>query len=96
MKVNLELLYHYRCDHCQSWWSIADIPPTVRSYGHMKCPHCADDNRIDEIEYVLNKAFGDVEVDDITEVLRKVIGSLPLNKKQVEELINQLRLKEAA
>lgn len=51
MKVSLELLYHYRCDQCQSWWSVADIYPA--RLDNIPCPHCAHMNAIESINYPL-------------------------------------------
>ena len=47
MKVSLEYLYHYICDHCQKWWTIADIKPDIGS--HALCPHCGKTSLIEEI-----------------------------------------------
>lgn len=54
MKTSLELLFHYRCNYCDSWWSVADLLPThlTRIY----CPHCGAVDGASEIDYqgVLN------------------------------------------
>lgn len=46
MKVHLEHLYHYCCDFCQKWWTIADIKPSSETI----CPHCGKRNPIEGIE----------------------------------------------
>ncbi|WP_167315620.1 hypothetical protein [Nostoc punctiforme] len=47
MKVSLEYLYHYSCDHCQKWWTIGDIKPDINSQA--LCPHCGKTSLIVEI-----------------------------------------------
>lgn len=44
MIVSLEYLYHYRCDHCQKWWTIADLQPVIGEISH--CPNCGYTNKI--------------------------------------------------
>lgn len=46
MKVFLEFLFHYRCDYCERWWTIADIIPLPI----IVCPHCAASNDIEGTE----------------------------------------------
>lgn len=38
MQVSLEFLFHYRCDHCNKWFSVADILPKFGT--QMCCIHC--------------------------------------------------------
>lgn len=38
LKLSIELLYHYQCDRCHKWWSVADITPTPNTIVY--CPHC--------------------------------------------------------
>ncbi|AFY74012.1 hypothetical protein Syn7502_01983 [Synechococcus sp. PCC 7502] len=54
MKVSLEFLYHFRCDRCDQWWSIADIKPQVGS--EMSCPHCGHLNLVESIQTFLEAA----------------------------------------
>lgn len=44
MEAYLERLYHYRCDHCQKWWTVGDIAPQINQEMH--CPHCGKKNVI--------------------------------------------------
>lgn len=48
MKVSLEFLYHFRCDRCNQWWSIADIEPKIGNSIH--CPHCGYLNTVELIQ----------------------------------------------
>lgn len=48
MKVSLEHIYHYRCDRCDKWWSIADVQPTIGAISH--CPHCGHKNVVEKIQ----------------------------------------------
>lgn len=48
MIVSLEYLYHYRCDDCQKWWTIADLQPKIKQTIH--CPHCGYKNKVNGIE----------------------------------------------
>lgn len=48
MKVSLEHLYHYQCDGCTKWWTIADIQPVVGN--QIFCPHCGNANTVEIIE----------------------------------------------
>lgn len=50
MQVYLELLYHYRCDKCQKWWSIGDIAPEITQKVY--CPHCQHPDVVDIISKV--------------------------------------------
>ncbi|WP_374825357.1 hypothetical protein [Aerosakkonema sp. BLCC-F183] len=48
MIVHLECLFHYRCDRCDAWWSIADRRSLI---GNFKiCPDCGYHNTIEGIE----------------------------------------------
>jgi hypothetical protein len=54
MKVSLEHLYHYLCDHCQKWWTCADIKPEIGK--ELYCPHCGKKNKVEEIKsFEVNK-----------------------------------------
>jgi DNA-directed RNA polymerase subunit RPC12/RpoP len=48
MQVSLEFLYHFRCDRCSQWWTIADIEPQIGSQIH--CPHCGNSNTVENIQ----------------------------------------------
>lgn len=37
MKVHIEFLSHFQCDHCQLWWAIADRIPLAESVVY--CPN---------------------------------------------------------
>ncbi len=37
-KFTREILWHFRCDACTRWWSIADFDENHR--GYMACPWC--------------------------------------------------------
>ena len=45
-RVSIEILYHYRCNACSQWWSVADIAPGDR----VACPHCFTAQPVEEIE----------------------------------------------
>lgn len=68
MKASLELLFHYRCDRCQKWWSVADIRPVAGAT--VRCPHCGDRNTVDgmingkqeEIQWLSDRASWDFGV----------------------------------
>jgi DNA-directed RNA polymerase subunit RPC12/RpoP len=47
MQVSLEFLYHFRCDRCSQWWTIADIEPKIGA--DMSCPHCQHLNIVENI-----------------------------------------------
>lgn len=47
VNVNLELLYHYQCDHCKKWWTIGDIIPKTGSLIY--CCHCGQGNTIEGV-----------------------------------------------
>ncbi len=33
----IEVLYHFRCRHCEGWWTIGDWQPGTAA---IRCPHC--------------------------------------------------------
>jgi len=45
-EVSVEQLYHFRCESCSGWWSIADAPDKEFWY----CPWCGFFGRQDEHE----------------------------------------------
>jgi DNA-directed RNA polymerase subunit RPC12/RpoP len=47
VKISLEKLYHYKCDNCDRWWTIADIIPQLGKL--VNCPHCGLLNTIEEV-----------------------------------------------
>ena len=54
MKVSLELLYHFNCDRCSKWWTVADITPLAGAI--VWCPHCGFEGRVPE-KVLLGKDF---------------------------------------
>ncbi len=64
MKVSLEHLYHYRCDTCQRWWTIADIKPEISSVVY--CPHCGLQNIVEAIETHAVDKVGSANANDAT------------------------------
>jgi chromosome segregation ATPase len=65
MKVSLELLFHYRCDNCDRWWSIADIPPKPATI----CPHCGTTNKVEDTQYHLSGNLSTEEIQALSELL---------------------------
>jgi phage FluMu protein Com len=47
VKVSLEKLYHYNCDNCDRWWTVADIVPLLGKL--VNCPHCGILNTIEQV-----------------------------------------------
>ncbi len=58
VKVSLELLYHYQCDACQKWWSVADITPQPGET--VWCPHCRNQDVV-PIKVLLGSDFKPAE-----------------------------------
>ncbi|MEN9232264.1 MAG: hypothetical protein Q6L68_15310 [Thermostichus sp. DG02_5_bins_236] len=56
MRVALEFLYHFCCDHCQRWWSQADVDP--QPGDQLYCPYCGFQNRIERIDTFRNALQG--------------------------------------
>lgn len=75
MKISLELLFHYRCDSCDRWWSIADVPPREK---WTQCPHCPVCPNIEGVEYQPAKGLS-------AEALQKLGAILKQVSKQLEE-----------
>jgi len=46
IQYTIENLYHFNCDECKKWWSVADYKVTELNQK-MTCPHC---NRISIIK----------------------------------------------
>jgi phage FluMu protein Com len=72
--VNLELLFHCRCQHCNFWWSIADkVPPNA-----MSCPHCGAVNsfELSDVSYTPYTGITPEEIKCIIDVLEIVIEEL--------------------
>lgn len=46
MRASLEFLFHYRCEQCQRWWTVADIYPRI---GTVTCPHCDHKNELTSV-----------------------------------------------
>ena len=45
-KVSIEYLYHFQCDYCHGWWSVADYK--IQPHRQIYCPHCGLQNGIPE------------------------------------------------
>lgn len=68
MQVSLELLFHYKCDRCQKWWSVADIHPVIDA--SVSCPHCGERSEVEglqdgnqnEIQWLSDRAGWDFDV----------------------------------
>ena len=58
MRVYLEFLYHFKCEHCTSWWSVADIEPKIGS--DWLCPHCGAKNKVEVIQAHVDPAIYEV------------------------------------
>jgi rRNA maturation endonuclease Nob1 len=46
MIVALEFLFHFYCEECSRWWSVADVFPGET----IICPHCGHRNTIEKIQ----------------------------------------------
>ena len=46
-KVYIETLYHYQCDDCKFYWTIAD--KKVDKGDSITCPHCAKSLTVNEL-----------------------------------------------
>lgn len=55
MKLNIELLNHFSCDFCQSWWSIASLHFHICQT--ITCPYCSKENKITEISGIGNLEY---------------------------------------
>jgi hypothetical protein len=47
-EVYLEHLYHYNCQSCKRWWTVADIPPAIG--GSFTCPHCGHAGKVGSVK----------------------------------------------
>jgi hypothetical protein len=61
VKHSVEILYHFTCEECKNWWSIATEPPRSRYLvgkdgwrpKEMWCPHCGYKHKeIKQLDYV--------------------------------------------
>ena len=52
-EVYQEHLYHYHCESCKRWWSVADIAPVIG--GSFTCPHCGHAGEVGSIKTAENK-----------------------------------------
>ena len=45
MKVSIEVLYHFQCEACKAWFTVADAQVLARA-GHerISCPFCGQDH----------------------------------------------------
>ena len=46
--IYLEHLYHYSCQSCGGWWTVADIRPNAGDV--FTCPHCGVTGEVGGIE----------------------------------------------
>jgi len=82
MQVSLELLFHYRCDRCQKWWSVADIYPTEIELVGIPCPHCGDLNAIDKIDYSSVAGLSPAQLQNLSLLLDGI--AIELQKKALK------------
>jgi hypothetical protein len=52
-EVYQEYLYHYHCESCNRWWTVADIAPVIG--GSFTCPHCGHAGKVGSIKTAENK-----------------------------------------
>lgn len=52
MIAHLELLYHYSCDFCKRWWTIADVSPIINMSMH--CLHCGKQSIVESVKTAVN------------------------------------------
>ena len=50
MMSSVEVLYHFTCEKCKNWWSIA-MEKTGWNPKEMWCPHCGSKQKEQQIEY---------------------------------------------
>ena len=48
MKVSVEILMHFSCDHCKQWFTSADRKLGIGD--KVFCMHCGKENRIDSMQ----------------------------------------------
>jgi hypothetical protein len=48
-KVSLELLYHFNCCVCSSWWSVGDFNWPTDPQAYVFCPHCGTVQLLPEV-----------------------------------------------
>jgi hypothetical protein len=48
IKPHIEFLYHYQCEKCDAWWSIADKYPdwVSKKNNVVHCPHCGTTHEV--------------------------------------------------
>lgn len=48
IQAHLEYLFHYQCQHCNKWWSIAEITPLWGDNDRtiIYCPHCGTSHQV--------------------------------------------------
>lgn len=63
MRVSLEHLYHYCCDICEKWWTVADIKPELSQVVY--CPHCGIVNVVKGIDSYLAKTETEISPDKV-------------------------------
>ncbi|MBD2201733.1 hypothetical protein H6G33_10275 [Calothrix sp. FACHB-1219] len=48
MIIDVEHLFHHRCDHCNYWWTNADKKPVTSKVVY--CPSCGKENQVEGIK----------------------------------------------
>jgi len=78
VNISLEFLFHYRCESCNLWWSVADLipvqPVTV-------CPHCWSQNSVDSISYKTPAMLSSVQSEALKSLLMEIAGSLEVDRE---------------
>lgn len=46
-RCSIEVLYHFSCNNCGKWFSVADIEASLGD--SMACPHCHEVSVVNEI-----------------------------------------------
>ena len=58
MMSSVEVLYHFTCEKCKNWWSVATtryVNQTIPKWNstNMWCPHCGYKHTKEELPYEL-------------------------------------------
>lgn len=53
MEIYLEYLYHFKCEKCESWWSVGSVQVLVNEVYF--CPFCGHENTVESIDASGNK-----------------------------------------
>lgn len=54
MESNVEILYHFTCERCKNWWSIA-MEKNGWNPKKMWCPHCGYEHNDEQV--IINYAW---------------------------------------